>query len=384
MHRSITRMLLVIITLIWVFACNSSTIERVAGSANNNVELQRSSTTHIVEHGMGKTEVPAQPSRIIALDEYTLECILALQSKPVGSVMFETMPSYLQDKTAGIENLGSEGEPSLEKILALQPDLILGTMYHQQTYSQLSQIAPTVLTLHKDIKDWKAALLNFAEALGKTAAAEQILQDYNNRLEIFKTQMGSRLKQTKVSVVRVYPTHISLYLKDVFIGTILDDAGLPRPPAQDKSGAAYEISRERIRDADGDVIFMWTYGYNQQRQQEAQAALEQLKADPLWSQLDAVQQGKVYQVPGYWIGAGPLAANAVIDDLFRYLVDQPVTSLQPFSAAHRPERLKQAGAYRQGVQAFAAPTPHTGGFEELRAGSPQNWGLGGTSFTLLE
>jgi iron complex transport system substrate-binding protein len=319
-HRSILRILLVIITSAWVIACNSSSAERIGNNGNNDTELRSSPAVHVVKHGMGKTTVPANPNRIITLDEYALECVIALQNQPVGSVIFETTPPYFQGKIQGIENLGSEGEPSLEKILALKPDLILGTMYHQQTYSQLSQIAPTALTPHKDSKDWKAALIDFAEALGKTDIAEQILQDYGDRLETFKTQMSDELKQTQVSVVRVYPTHISLYLNDVFIGTILEDAGLPRPPSQDKSGAAYEISKERIRDADGDVIFMWTYGYNQQYQQEAQSALEQLKTDPLWSQLNAVQQGKVYEVPGYWIGAGPLAANAVIDDLFKYLV----------------------------------------------------------------
>jgi iron complex transport system substrate-binding protein len=319
-HRSILQLLLVIITSVWVIACNGSSVEQAEDSRNNHVELQSSPAVHVVEHGMGKTTVPANPSRIITLDEYALECALALQNQPVGSVIFENTPPYFQGKIQGIENLGSEGEPSLEKILALKPDLILGTMLHEQTYRQLSQIAPTVLTPHKDSKDWKAALMDFAEALGKTDVAEQILQDYRDRLETFQTQMGDELKQTQVSVVRVYPTHISLYLKDVFIGTILQDAGLPRPPSQDKPGAAYEISKERIRDADGDVIFLWTYGYNQQYQQEAQTGLEQLKTDPLWLQLNAVQQGRVYEVPGYWIGAGPLAANAVIDDLFKYLV----------------------------------------------------------------
>jgi iron complex transport system substrate-binding protein len=320
MQRSILRILLVIIMSVWVIACNSSSVEQVGDSRNNDVESQSSPAAHIVKHGMGETSVPADPSRIITLDDYALECVLALQAKPIGSVIFETTPSYFQGKIQGIENLGSEGEPSLEKILALKPDLILGTMLHEQTYRQLSQIAPTVLTPYKDSKDWKAALMNFAEALGKTDVAEQILQDYNDRLETFKSQMGDRLENTEVSVVRVYSTHISLYLNDVFIGTILEDAGLPRPPSQDKPGAAYVISKERIRDADGDVIFMWTYGYNQQYQQEAQIALEQLKTDPLWSQLNAVQQGRVYEVPGYWIGAGPLAANAVIDDLFKHLV----------------------------------------------------------------
>jgi len=49
--------------------------------------------------------------------------------------------------------------------------------------------------------------------------------------------------------------------------------------------------------------------------------LEQLKASPLWRNLKAVKENKVYVVPSYWIGSGMLAANAIIDDLFKYLTN---------------------------------------------------------------
>jgi iron complex transport system substrate-binding protein len=35
-----------------------------------------------------------------------------------------------------------------------------------------------------------------------------------------------------------------------------------------------------------------------------------------------VQAGKVYEVPGYWIGRGPIAANEVLDDLSTYLLEE--------------------------------------------------------------
>lgn len=316
-HFKILQALLIAVTLFWVVACNA---EQISNYPSHHLELRSPLSTHRVEHGMGTTYVPTHPSRIITLDESTLECVLALQLKPVASIIFENTPPYFQNRIEGIENLGSEGEPSLEKILALKPDLILGTMLHEQIYAQLSRVAPTVLTPYQASKDWKAALLHFADALGQTAAAEQILQDYTARLDTFKAQMGDRLQDTQVSVVRVYPTHLSLYLKDVFIGTILQDAGLPRPPAQDKLGAANAVSKERIHEADGDVIFVWTYGYSRQRQQEAEDDLVALKSNPLWSRLKAVQRAKAYVVPAYWIGSGPLAANAVVDDLFHYLI----------------------------------------------------------------
>ncbi|PHM05703.1 ABC transporter substrate-binding protein [Nostoc sp. 'Peltigera malacea cyanobiont' DB3992] len=50
----------------------------------------------------------------------------------------------LVGKLKGIEDIGLES-PNLEKLLRIKPDLILGLSSHQDIYSLLSHIAPTVL-----------------------------------------------------------------------------------------------------------------------------------------------------------------------------------------------------------------------------------------------
>ncbi|HHP7243857.1 MAG TPA: iron-siderophore ABC transporter substrate-binding protein, partial [Elainellaceae cyanobacterium] len=57
-----------------------------------------------------------------------------------------------------------------------------------------------------------------------------------------------------------------------------------------------------------------------QDNQAAQSALEKLTSDPLWLQLSAVKQGRVYNVGDYIQGGGPITANLILDDLFRYLL----------------------------------------------------------------
>jgi len=52
--------------------------------------------------------------------------------------------------------------------------------------------------------------------------------------------------------------------------------------------------------------------------------IPQLKQKPLWQRLQAVQQNRVYIVSfPNWTGGSLFAANAVIDDLFKYLVNSP-------------------------------------------------------------
>ncbi|HEY0737802.1 MAG TPA: iron-siderophore ABC transporter substrate-binding protein [Herpetosiphonaceae bacterium] len=273
----------------------------------------------VVKHAMGETTVPANPQRVVVLDTGELDSALALGVKPVGAVSATqggSFPSYLADQTEGITNVGTIQQPNLEAIIALKPDLILSSkLRHEAIYPQLSQIAPTVFTEAVGVV-WKENLKLHAEALGKTAEAEKLMDDYTARLDEFKAKLGDQLANTKVSTVRFLSGgKVRIYMKQSFIGTVLQDAGLPRPAAQDKDVFAEEVSKERIPEMDGDVMFVTTFGPGDE------TALATFQSDPLWSQLSVVKANKVYAVPDdYWmLGIGILAANRVVDDLFTHL-----------------------------------------------------------------
>ncbi|NJL99919.1 MAG: iron-siderophore ABC transporter substrate-binding protein [Synechococcaceae cyanobacterium SM2_3_2] len=291
---------------------------------------QTATQMRIVTHAMGETRVPLNPNRVMALG--VLDYVLSLGVNPVGST--DTNESYLVDRSRGIATIGYQTQPNIESVLVLSPDLILSSndWIDSTTYSALSQIAPTVLSSRRYGSDWKSIFFTQAEALGKIDEYEDYMENHRARIESFQQQMGDRLSKTQVSIVRVYPDKINLYFIDSFCGSVLRDAGLLRPPSQDLNaeqafakGGNYiqmSISKEVIEQADGDIIFVFTFGSTEEIELSADAAYEQLQVDPLWSRLSAVERGKVYRVPDYWIGEGPLAANLVLDDLFKYLIDE--------------------------------------------------------------
>jgi len=241
--------------------------------------------------------------------------VVALGVTPVGASL-RSAPDFMKERLEGVKALGWP-EANLETILSLEPDVILSTKGSAgQIYDQLSQIAPTVL-VKGGSGNWKSRFRVIAEALGKTERAEQLMSEYQQRTEQLQAQLGTPQNRPEVSVVNVRADRIRLYLKDTFCGLVLQDAGLPRPPSQDSEGTVKNISLESIETADGDVMFLWTYGSG-----GAKSALADLKAEPLWSKLDVVQRDQVYEVPEYWIGSGPISANLVLDDLFKYLVEK--------------------------------------------------------------
>jgi iron complex transport system substrate-binding protein len=272
---------------------------------------------------MGETCVPLNPQRIVVLDSEMLEAAIALDKKPVGSPLEYVMSPV---PTEGIENLGDVDAINLERVLALKPDLILGLADFTAPYSQLSQIAPTVLLDFEHSGEWKERFVFVGEVLGKSEEVDRVMSNYYQRAKEFQEKMTAS-KETEVSVVRIYPTQINLYTKAGFPGTILEDAGLSRPASQDLNleetkGLAdnpiqYSISEEVINKADGDAVFVVVGNWDD----KIQEVLTSLKTDPLWTKLEAVEQGKVYEVGDYWIGTGVIAANAMLDDLFEYLVE---------------------------------------------------------------
>lgn len=324
MRRHLT--LLVPLTLIAVLAAACGNGAQQTGepsTAAGASPAAQSGAMRTIEHAMGATQVPDNPERVVVLDTGELDSAIALGVVPVGAVrapVEDGFLDYLQDETAtaGTELVGTIEEPNLEAIARLNPDLILSSVLrHEDLYDELSAIAPTVFTETVGVV-WKENLQVHAEALDRSVEGERLLADYEQRA----SALGAALREAHgdpptISVVRFLPDSIRLYQKASFIGTVLEDVGLPRPPAQDVDDFAAEISLEHIPDMDGDVIFTTVYGPAEDTQQQEATDLS------LWQDLDAVRQGAVHSVPDdYWmLGIGVGAANLVLDDLETTLLE---------------------------------------------------------------
>lgn len=270
--------------------------------------------TRTIVHAMGETEVAAAPQRVVVLDTGEIDNALALGANVVGAPIgdVQTYQGYLSDQLAGIADTGTISEPNLETILTLKPDLILGSKQrYAEIYDQLSAIAPTVFTESLRVP-WQDNFRLHAEALDKKAEAEQMLTAYDARTAHIRRLLGP--EQPAISIIRFRPGQVRLYLKSSYIGYILQDVGLPRPPAQDKDVFSAEISLEQIADVDADYIFVTGYAQDD-------SALTTFLQSALWQTLDAVQQNHVIDVDDdYWIAALAVqGANRVLDDLISIL-----------------------------------------------------------------
>lgn len=274
-----------------------------------------------ITHAMGQTTLNAVPQKVVVLFNGMVDISLTLGVKPVGAVeswVQKPWYDYLKADMGGVKNLGNENQPNLEAIVALKPDVIIGSkLRHEKIYDQLSKIAPTIMTV--DVFDWKTNLTVAAQALNKEDNAEVFLADWNKRVANFKTKMGGKLN-TEVSIIRFQPDGSSRFYVSGFAGTIIKELGLARPKAQQVEGKVVVgiTSKEQIPLFDGDIIFDITSDFKDD--EKAFESQKDWTSNPLWSNLKGVKNNKYYKVNDVtWnMSGGATAAKMMLDDLYFY------------------------------------------------------------------
>ncbi|WP_217640595.1 ABC transporter substrate-binding protein [Blastococcus tunisiensis] len=275
---------------------------------------------------MGTTDVPCAPERVVTLGQGQTDSVLALGVTPVGAVKpwTDDWYDYLPDEIEQVEIIGTELEPDLEAIAALQPDVILGSkLRHEALYPQLSQIAPTVFSETIGVS-WKDNVSLWADALCRQEEGQEALDAYEQRADEIEARLEEAGKaDTEVSLVRFMPDQVRIYLTG-FPGSVLRDAGLNRPQDQqvdnwDESPQLIEISEERIPEMDGDVILVMVSDkwYAQTGGHDVDETMERWTSTDLWQGLSAVQAGNVHEInESHWnLGGGILAATTALDSI---------------------------------------------------------------------
>ncbi|QGQ99811.1 iron-siderophore ABC transporter substrate-binding protein [Paenibacillus psychroresistens] len=293
---------------------NSTATNPPETAANTDNQVRK------VKHAMGETEIKGTPLKVVVLTNEGTEALLALGVKPIGAVKSWTGDpwyDHIKADMEGVTVLGEEGQPNLELIAGLQPDLIIGNKKRQEKiYEQLKAIAPTVLS--EDLRgEWKINFNLYAEALGKTAEGDVLMAAFDKRIEDFKVKAGDKLKQT-VSVVRFMAGKTRVYHTNTFSGVIFDKIGIARTEMTKNAKDAFvdEINKERLPEADADRIFFFTYETGDGKANQTE---QEWTNDSLWKNLNAVKNGQAYKVDdAIWNTAGGIkAANLMLDEMYK-------------------------------------------------------------------
>jgi iron complex transport system substrate-binding protein len=290
-------------------------------------EASGSGGTQTFRDAVGEKEIPVSPRRVVTMDAYfTLQAAVEFGAPVVGSVTANIgglpWPEVLTaGETEDIEQVGAAGEPNLESIAALEPDLIIAAFYEEDpVHERLAEIAPTVLLPSPLESGWKEYLLSVADACRVTRRAEEVFGEYDRRVE----EISPRLRDVTLSHLALGNGYYETYVqgpKAYAPFKILEEVGVKRPPFEvvENDEIDKELSLETITRLEGDVLFLNVLGYTEDTEVE-ERQYEELRRNPLWQRLPAVRNDEVHRVdPGHWMDFGATrSADLGLDDIERY------------------------------------------------------------------
>lgn len=255
-----------------------------------------------IEHKFGSTTITEAPERVVAIGYTEQDLLLAVGVTPVA------VRYWYGDEDDAIfpwaHDLVAEGEEPVvlnmpfgglnyEAILALEPDLISGVTsgITQEEYDLLSQIAPTIAQTDEYIDfgmPWQEATQMVGDAVGKSDEAEEAIAEVEALFEDVR-ESYPQFEGKTVAVSYFYDSAYGFYTSQDTRGRFFTDLGFVVPEELvEIAGESFyaNISVERMDLLDQDLIAI----VNLQFIEGGQEALE---AEPLFSQLTAVQEGHV-------------------------------------------------------------------------------------------
>jgi len=288
------------------------------------------------EHFAGVTCVPEDPQRAVTVrDQHGLFPLWQLGFRnivgSVGSIdengdpYFRRMEAHGYDPS-GVEWIGQYGEPDLEAIVALNPDLIVGARTDEDIYDQLSSIAPTVLMDPWSDKPLSEIVMAYAEVVGLEEEAQRLEAEYQASLETLREAAGDP-SEIVISVIGTAAAGGAEPGQFFTIGgamqRVLTEVGFARPAAQVNPDGRVYFSVERLREHDGDLLLRMT---TRQEAGEEDENTEAIRGSPLWDQLNAVQKGHAFDANGEATVGGGYAPYLKVTELLMDLLQAFDTS----------------------------------------------------------
>ncbi|MBR7836790.1 iron-siderophore ABC transporter substrate-binding protein [Actinospica durhamensis] len=309
-------------SLLALSACGSTDVAAdTAASASSSagpVTLTDATGTKVV------LEHPA--TRVVSTEWVVTEDLISLGVQQVGAADVADYKVYDTDVplTGDVTDIGLRGEPSMDTVASLSPDLIIATTdLTASVIKQLRAIAPTLVVNPANGADQIGQMTTdldlIAQATGRTAQAATVEKTFETTLATGKKALAAAgLAGTKVAVADSYTVSnqvtVRPYTSTSLFGAVDKELGLV--DAWDVTGdKSYGLGSTDVEGLTklGDVPLVY------ENSGEDPFTVE-LAGNAVWKNLPFVKDGKVTRLPdGIWPFGGPGSMDAYIDALVNAL-----------------------------------------------------------------
>jgi iron complex transport system substrate-binding protein len=247
-------------------------------------------------------EVPDHPHRVICLIPSVVDTVysLGVGADVVAISDFTKYPREALQKPS----IGLPLSPSIEAIVALHPDLVLGSgdLNVLESAGSLQRLGiPVFMVDPHGIDGIYASILSIGKALNRETAANTLVARLRTRVELVKARVAGKPRLRVLMAIWYDP--VMTIGKKAFIGELIEAAG-GRSVTDDIAQEWPEISLESIASRQPDAL-LFIKG--------SKLTAEELKTRPGWEHVKAVQQGRVFYIDDRIQHPSPVAFDALED-----------------------------------------------------------------------
>jgi iron complex transport system substrate-binding protein len=271
-------------------------------------------------------ELPGPATDVVALEWNAVENLVALGVMPVGVADPTQYAIYVHSTPldADVVDVGLRGEPSIDAIAGLSPDLVIATNdLDESAISQIERFAPVLVLRGADasngIGQMTANLTAIATATGRTDQAAELVTAFEEKLAAGKTALAARAGE-RFALSDAFAYGGQIYIRPYLTGSLLSDVtermGLVNgwPGTGDADYGLGQSDVEGLTVLPDDVHFIYLGG------SEQDVYANELADHPVWTSLPFVTGGHVHRLhDGIWPFGGPSSMidyiDAVVDAL---------------------------------------------------------------------
>lgn len=257
------------------------------GSTDKDKSAKKSGTI-TYESQNGPVKVPADPKRVVVLSSFAGN-VMALDVNIVGVDAWSKANPRWTDKLKDAEEVTDE---SLEKIIELNPDLIIG-LDNVKNLDKLKEIAPTVVYTYGKV-DYLTQHIEIGKLLNKEKEAQAWVDDFKERAaqagEDIKAKIGA---DTTVSVIEKFDKQLYVYGNNWGRGTeiLYQEMKLKMPKKVEENALKpgyFAISLEVLPEFMGDYVIFSKFD-------QTDTSVETTET---YKNIPAVKNQHVYEVNG--------------------------------------------------------------------------------------
>lgn len=303
-------------------------------NANENTDETADGETTTVTDATGEKEIEGTPENIVVLEWVYAEDLLALGEDPIGVADIEGYESWVNiepELPDNVTNVGTRQEPSLEEIAQLEPDLIITAQSrHESISDELNEIAPTLMFEPypeegegNQYEEMETTFQEIAKVVGKEDKADEVLTDLDESYEQLETQLTeAEMDGTDVLLSQAFSANetasLRLFTDNSMVMQIMNNIGLDNAyDGEEFELYGYTETTVESLEPYQDAAFMHIV------QEDDNVFENQLDGNPVWENLNFVEEERTYALPGdTWTFGGPLAAEVFAEETVNALIGE--------------------------------------------------------------